>query len=215
MILEMNEYVESIIKMVCKEYRDNNKMSHEELSEVLQKDGDRVRRLKTYRQSQATKQSWREKRQNFMQGINRFHRNDKTMDIKKKVNDRLKNWGKISPFKGEETSDSDKLEWYEFKPNGYFDLYEFLGDLTLLESEVYKTAGTFTLEDQFIESSIFADSVCEDINKFKNFLISESPVPSNIFETVLSLTENNDSKDVCLSERFSKFIKEKKKGNKK
>lgn len=218
MKLELNEYVESIIKMVCPEFKERGKdMSLEELSEVLQKDGDRVRRLKTYRQSQATKHAWREKRCNFMQGINRFNRNEKTTDFKKGVMDKLKGWGKISPFKGEEESDSDKLdkvEWYEFAPTGYFDLYEFLGELTMLESLVYETAGTFTLDDQFLESSVFADAVCEDIGKFKSCLINDKPVPANIFETVLMIADNYDKKDGSLCERFSKFIKEKKKGRK-
>lgn len=75
------------------------------LVEVLQRDGTRIRRLGTFRQAQSTKQSWRKNRSNFMQGINQFQRNGK-VDIRKKVKKDLSNWGRLTPFTGDNTSDT-------------------------------------------------------------------------------------------------------------
>lgn len=167
------------------EFRDD--MSIEQIGEVLQKDGDRIRRLKTFQQAQSTKQSWRKKKNNFMSGIKRFQRNG-NVDIRKKVSDKLTNWGRISPFVGDKSSDT-QYETFSLKPMLYFDVYEFMADIAALEADVLNIAATYALEEQFIDSSVLADMVVEDLSEFRRLILSGKEVPAPVLETLLILVE--------------------------
>jgi len=176
------------------------------ISEVLQKDGEYVTRTTNFRKSQAAKQSWRKNRDTYQMGINRFHRNNKVTDVRKKLAGGLKNWGKVSPFKAND-SDSDKLEHYVVEPKGHFDLYEFLGDLALLESHVHGMTGTMTLEDTYVESAILSDRVLEDMSVIRDGVLNKKPIPAPVMETLLALIlDANDSvdKNATLCESFFK-----------
>lgn len=162
-------------------------MTVEEITEVLQKDGSRVRRLKTFSQAQSAKQSWRQNRSTFMAGIKRFHRNG-NVDLRKKVADKLNNWGKLSPFTGDRTSDS-QYEYFSLKDRIHFDVYEFMGEVASLISNVLEVAGTFALEEQFVDSAIFADIVVRDLHEFIRLILENEKVPAPILETLLILVE--------------------------
>jgi len=212
--MRINENDENLMHLLRTVYPGIKEgMSVQKISEVMQKDGDDLRRLKTMRQSQAAKKSWRENRHNFMRGINRFHRNNQVTDLASKVKDRLTSIGKISPFKGEEASDSDKepsdkMEWYNLTPKGHFDIYEFLGEITLLENAVYEVASEVALEEQFVESAIFADKVLEDLSELKKRIKENNPIPEKILETLLLILYNNDDGNKgSLSEGFSKLLR--------
>lgn len=180
MIVENMESLKALIKIFYPDEKLENS-SIEKISEVLQKDGDRVHRLTNFRQSQASKTSWQKKRFNFMAGINRYNRNQKP-DIQRKVASTLKNRGSLD-------TSGDKVESYVYSVvgMGYLDLFEFLGDISTLEAHVYNTAGTFALEEQYIESAILARDIIDDIYEFKKRVLSGEPIPSNIMESVLIL----------------------------
>lgn len=185
-------------------YRDD--MSIKQIAEVLQKNGDRVRRTKTFRQSMATKLAWQKYRDNFQVGINRFQRNNKVGDLYKNITDRLKNWGKVSP----QTSETQH-ESFDFTRLGHFDVYEFMGDISLLEAAVLHFAGTFALEEQYVEASLLADSVIEGLSEFKKLVSKGEPVPSPVMEILLSLVEKDlfgkeSTNEGSLSECYSKLL---------
>ena len=194
-----------ILEHLYPDYREG--MSSDELSEVIQKDGSNITRLKTFRQAQASKQAWRKKRSQFMTGINRFHRNNKVGDLKGKISDRLKNFGKVSPFTGGTDSDKDVLEYFDVSFRTHFDLYEFLGDLSLLESYTFESAGTFALEEQFIESALFADQAFKDLSEIRNCLLNGNPISSKVLETLLVLLDEKCfEKESPLYETYKKLI---------
>lgn len=205
MIIEKGKEEESryLMKAVLGEsYKDS--MDVAEIAEVLHKNGERVRKLGTYRQSQAMKRAWQQHRNDFMIGINRFNRRDGSTDIRKKVAKDLER------FKAEPMTGASKYEYFRPPRIGHFDLYEFLSDLTELEAEAFRSAGTFCLEEQYVEYSVFANVVSEDLYAIKKLLKEEKPIPCSLMETLISLVheelfgkEGDNSQTFC--ERLSKL----------
>ena len=213
MLVESAESARHLFQLAYPE-KDVQSLSLAEIAEVLQKDGTRIRRLKNYSQSQATKHAWRKKRANFMSGIKRYWNSEKPKDPVKNIKDRLKKFGKIKPFTGDKDTTGNEYESCEAGVElslGHFDIYEFVCDLNQLETLVLQIAATFTLEEQFVESAIFADMVVEDLAEVKKCVLAEKPIPQNVFETLLILVEKDlfepsVPEQSALWERYSKLI---------
>ena len=196
MLIENMDVAKSLVQMFFPEKFDAN-ITQEQIAEIMHRDGERVSSAKNFRKAQVSQQAWKKHRFNYMAGINRYNRNGKP-DIKKKIRDNLNSWGKI-----DRTSDSLDECSFPLNPKGYFDFYEFLSNITDLESDSLKVAATFTLSEQFVESSIFADKIIKDVSEFKNLAINKKPIPSNVMESLLLLVGYEDkNSEMSLWEQF-------------
>jgi hypothetical protein len=190
----------------------NESMGEKDLLEVLQKDGDRIRRLRTFRQSQSSKHAWRQKRGNFMQGIRRFHRSSKdAKPIADRLKDRMDRYREKLPFSGENTGESQSESFLFRIPET--ELNEFIHDLILLEAEAAKVASTFGLDEQYVESTVFMAEVFDSIGVIKEKLLSIEgplPIPFDAFETLLALMgpsqfDNFNENEEPLCPQYSKL----------
>lgn len=184
-------------------------MSVDEMIEVLQKDGERLRRLRTYQQAQNTKHAWKTKRFNFMNGIHRFHRESEKQDVSKRIANRLKKYRNKIAFTGNDRKDNQyesvKIDLSEF------DTLDFIHDLTLLENQAFLIASTFSLSETFVESCVFAYEVMDSFNTMKKALMEGTDIPFSAFETFLltvepELFEQMNESQEPLCSQFSKLV---------
>jgi hypothetical protein len=154
----------------------------ERVIEVLQGDGEHVRRLVTYRRSQAAKKAWDTKRFNFERGIKRFHRHDLAKDIRKKVADRLKKYSAHDVFTGR---DGNKYEGFRVVLPEY-DRYEFARDLALLEAAILEEAAVYALEEEHAECVVFAEDASRALAFVRRAVLFETGIRPEHMESVLA-----------------------------
>lgn len=215
MIIENLEYCRTLVNSA---HPDLGVLSMDEnqLQEVLQKDGEHIRRLRTYGQAQSSKHAWKAKRSNFMQGIRRFHRNSSDLaDVQKRVANRLKRYKDRIAFSGTDDATNQYQDEAAIKIDiPETELNEFLHDLILIEAGVARTSALFALEEIYVDSTLFLLEVIDSLGVMKKALLSEAgpaSIPFDVFETFLVLVgpelfEDYSQNSDPLCPQFSKLL---------
>lgn len=192
-----------------------DKVPLEDLVEVFIKHrGEYQRRLKGYKRSMSMSYAWKGKRFNFMQGIKQYSRN---------VSGKIKSTGLLSGWikKGRLKVTKKNLrpsELKNLKKRGIkeyisavvvsdltnYDTYDFLRALNNLKTGILKEAQYFSLEEKFVNFSLFVEEVCKALSNIERGVLEESEIDLPDFETLLILLRD----DLFTSEDYKNLPKD-------
>lgn len=144
-----------------------------------------IRAIKQSRRSKATTHAWRKFRKNFESGMHRYYRSPEGQLVRQRMAARMKR-PEIYNFRDLDKSDAKRESVYlEFSE---YENLEFLEDLSRLRTEVLKTASAFAFEEEYIDSSLFAEEVCRALSLIELNYLQDAPVRFGDLEALLAVT---------------------------